>query len=260
MAPEPAMEDAVFCAPENGARYATACADSLARFAGGVAHDFNNLLTVINGYSEFILSGRGDPGCYIDYVGEILHAGKKAADIVKMILLYSGHSPQSVEIFDLNGLLDYFRGPFVRGLGDGITVNLDPCGEPLLLRAERSRIHWALVQLVTNAKESMPNGGRIDVATRHLPRGGEGCCRMGADRPRIEISVKDNGRGMSKAEIEHIFEPYYTTKKYSGTPGLGLGLACVQGIMLQSGGCIKAESEMGAGSVFRLCLPLAERN
>jgi two-component system cell cycle sensor histidine kinase/response regulator CckA len=118
------------------------------------------------------------------------------------------------------------------------------------------RLKWAIANIIQNAKEAMPGGGRLDLWTRRIPaaeRDGD----SGEAGAWVEIGVRDTGRGMDHAELKRIFEPYFTTKKCAHTPGLGLGLACAQGIVRQLGGRIRAESAPGSGTAFRIELPLA---
>lgn len=256
----PALEDRSGAGPEAAKDErragAEAASDPLVRFAGGIAHDFNNLLTVVNGYSELILEGSADARQCREYVREIWCAGNRAAEIVEMILAYTGVPGNRCEEFDAKRLLEGMRDFLATLRSASISVTLGLCPEPLPLRGHPGRLGWALANVILNAKEAMPGGGHLDIWARlaeaspfpgHAPEPG---------RPCAEIGVRDTGRGMAKPELDRVFEPYFTTKKGECKPGLGMGLACAQGIVRQFGGCIRAESEPGKGSAFRLLLPL----
>lgn len=232
--------------------------DSLIRFAGGIAHDFNNLLTVINGYSEMLLEGGADPGLSLGYLREIRSAGTKAADIVDMILAFAGKPAMPFQVIDVNLLVEGMRDFLAASLGEAFYVNLGICSGSMPVSADSGRLKWALSNIIQNAKEAMPAGGRLDLWTRQIPvgeRGGGG----GTGAPWCEIGVRDTGRGMDGDELKRIFQPYFSTKKCAHKPGLGLGLACTQGIVRQLGGRIRAESDTGSGTAFHILLPLAVR-
>jgi signal transduction histidine kinase len=260
MIAETALEDTWESRPEGAV---TACkaldsSDSRVRFAGGIAHDFNNLLTVINGYSELLLAGETDPERCQDYIRQIFSAGTKAAEVVDKILAYAGKPAATTDVFDANRWLESMRDYFSYSVGNGIALSLDLCPEPVPVRGDSGRFLWALTNILMNSKEAMPGGGRVRLATRRVAGGSHACPRSDLRSPRAEISIRDTGHGMTKEELDSVFEPYFSTKVRSHVPGQGLGLAGAQGIMRQMGGCIRAESELGKGSAFHLCLPLAE--
>lgn len=230
--------------------------DSLCQFAGGIAHDFNNLLTVINGYCQLLLS---DPnaGKYAAYALEIFRAGEKAAEIVEMLMAYGGRYLLSKETFEVNGLLGKMRGFLTLFLGESISLNLRLCGRPCPVNGDLGQFQWALMSIFMNSKEAMPDGGRIDLETRILGEEEPVGADLPRETPRFEISIRDTGHGMPKEVLDRIFEPYFTTKHRSATPGQGLGLACTKGIVRQFGGSISAESAPGAGTVIRIRFPIA---
>jgi signal transduction histidine kinase len=230
--------------------------DSLLRFAGGIAHDFNNLLTVINGYSELLLEGKPDPAFFREYLNEIWCAGNKAADIVEMILAFAGKPALPFQLLDMNRLVEGMGDFLAVTLGEACYVNLGLGKDPMPVKGNSGRLKWALANIIQNAKDAMPAGGRLDLWTRRVPAGE--IAQGAGDGPAwCEIGVRDTGRGMDGEELKRVFEPYFSTKKCPHKPGLGLGLACVQGIVRQMGGCIRAESAPGSGTAFRIFLPLA---
>ena len=231
--------------------------DPLSRFAGGIAHDFNNLLTVINGYSQLLLSEEPDAGKFTGYAEEILRAGSKAAEIVEMLLACGGRQPFAEETFEVNTLVEKMRGFLDLFLGETISLRCRLCGEPGPVCGDRGQLEWALTSLFMNAKEAMPEGGRIDLETRFIRDTCPDSADLRYEPPRFEISIRDTGRGMVKEVLDRIFDPYFSTKRRSSTPGLGLGLACTKGIVRQFGGSICAESVPGAGTLVRIRLPIA---
>jgi two-component system cell cycle sensor histidine kinase/response regulator CckA len=231
--------------------------DPLCLFAGGVAHDFNNLLTVINGYCKLILAETPDAARFTTYAREILRAGEKAAKIVEMVLAYAGRQPISEEFFEVNAMLEKMRGVLDNFLGESISLNLRLSGRPNPVYGDRSQLEWALMILFMNSKEAMPEGGDIDLETRFLGEDEPGCAGLRSGIPRFEISIRDSGHGMAKEVLERIFDPYFSTKHRSNSPGQGLGLACTKGIVRRFGGGIIAESSPGAGTVIRIRLPIA---
>lgn len=231
--------------------------EPMARMAGGFAHDFNNLLTVINGYGELLVAGMAHDASRLEYVREILKAGSKGAEIVEMLLAYSGRQPIGVSIFDANHALEGMRDFLGLYLGEAIDLGMELCGEPCPVRGDLSLLQSALINLVMNAKEAIPGNGSVRIGTRRLGDG-ESVHRNGTPTgPGMELSVADTGIGIPDALLGRIFEPYYSTKKTANIPGTGLGLSSVQGSVRQFGGEIRVESEDGSGTVFRIRLPVA---
>jgi CheY-like chemotaxis protein len=232
--------------------------ESIGRLAGGVAHDFNNQLTVINGYSALALrhTEPGDPRFH--GLTEILRAGERAADLVRQLLAFSRRQALQPEILDLNATVSDMEKMLHRLVGEDveIVVRLDPAIAPIL--ADRHQIEQVIMNLAVNARDAMPAGGTLTLETgqRQL----EGVCGTCHEQIRpgtyAELAVRDTGMGMDAHTLEHLFEPFLTTKGVGR--GTGLGLSTVQGIVIQSGGHVEVESELGKGSAFRVHLPVAE--
>jgi signal transduction histidine kinase len=233
--------------------------ESIGRLAGGVAHDFNNLLTVINGYSALALhqTQPGDPQFH--RLTEILLAGERAADLVRQLLAFSRRQVLQPEVLDLNATVGDVEKMLRRLVGEDveIAVKLDPAVAPVL--ADRHQIEQVIMNLAVNARDAMPDGGTLTLETgqRRL----EGLCETCHEPIRpgtyVELTVRDSGMGMDAHTLEHLFEPFFTTKGVGH--GTGLGLSTVQGIVIQSGGHVGVESEVGKGSSFHIYLPVAER-
>lgn len=235
----------------------TADMDALCQFAGGIAHDFNNLLTVINGYCQLLLSEHPDPAKFPEYAKEIYRAGSKAAEIVEMLLAYGGCQPMFKETFDVNALAEKMRGFLTLFLGESIFLNLRLCKELGLIHGNRGQFQWALMSILMNSKDAMPDGGSIDLETKFIRDRSPDSEGPGHKIPEFEVSIRDTGHGMAKEVLDRIFDPYFSTKHRSCMHGVGLGLACTKGIVRQFGGSICAESVPGDGTLIRIRLPLA---
>jgi signal transduction histidine kinase len=218
-----------------------------------VAHDFNNLLTVINGYSQVLLSRLPTGDNMRRGVEEISKAGTRGADLTRQLLIYARHEETGLEPLDLNvvvsdlsSLLESIAGTRVR-----LTMKLN---EPLgLVRSDRGQINRLLMNLVANARDAMPAGGSITVETEIAAFDtGQRTGRF------VVVTVSDTGVGMDEATKSRIFEPFFTTKRPE--IGTGLGLPIVQAVAISSGGWVDVESAPGQGSTFRVYLPLVAEN
>ena len=231
---------------------------ALGRLAAGVAHDFNNLLTVINGNSDLALQQlqSGDP--QFAPFSEILSAGERAADLVRQLLAFTRKQVLRPELLSVNATVTTLEQMLRRVIGDNINIviSLDPDIPAVLV--DRPQFEQVVMNLAVNARDAMPYGGTLKMQTgqRYL---GEVCatCQAGTRPGRyVEFTVRDTGTGIDRDTLAQIFEPFFSTKGVG--KGTGLGLSMVQGIVIQSGGHIEVESEVGKGSLFRLYLPAAE--
>jgi signal transduction histidine kinase len=212
--------------------------------AGGVAHDFNNLLTVISGSCAALtkVTAAGDPRG--ELLAQIEVASKRAAALTRQLLAFSRRQTLKPRVIDLNQIILNLE-PIIRPLlGDGIVLRSTL--EPTLpaITADPTQIEQVVLNLVVNARDAMPGGGELVLETARA-----------AEKPTyVRLSVRDTGSGMSPEVRSRIFEPFFTTKG----KGTGLGLSTVHGIVHQSGGFISVESEVGAGTTFRVYLPSSE--
>ena len=229
--------------------------ESVGRLAGGVAHDFNNLLTVINGYAALGLARAGEHDPLRDSLDQILQAGERAAALVQQLLAFSRKQVLKQEVVDVNQVVREIGAMAPRLMGEDVEVitRLAPSLPPVL--ADRHQIGQVLLNLMVNARDAMPNGGTLAIETGEAVLESEGSSSEGEPRTGryVCLVVRDDGVGMDAVTRENLFEPFFTTKDPG--KGTGLGLATVQGIVLQSGGHIRVESEPGEGSVFRVYLP-----
>ncbi|MFO0687351.1 MAG: PAS domain-containing protein [Myxococcota bacterium] len=231
--------------------------ESVGRLAGGIAHDFNNLLTAIIGYSDLVLQELDSDHATRPDIEEILRAAERASGLTRQLLAFSRRQVLRPERVDLNAVVAEIDRMLRRLIGEDIElVTLLDGGLDALL-ADPGQIEQVIVNLVVNARDAMPRGGRLEIETfNHLVRTPQrvesGVLGPGAY---VALRVSDTGTGMDEATRSQIFEPFFTTK--SATGGTGLGLASVYGIVSQSRGQIEVESRVGEGSTFTIYLPAA---
>ena len=230
--------------------------ESIGRLAGGVAHDFNNLLTVMNGYSEFLLTLLKPSDPLRLYAEEIRKAGERAAGLTRELLAFSRKQVIEPRVLDLNTTIRE-SVPMLKSLiGEDIALaaHLDAFLGQVM--ADPSQIHQVIMNLVVNARDAMPDGGSLDIGTANVELGEAVVAAIHADmKPGryVVMTVTDTGYGMDEATRCQIFEPFFTTKEKG--KGTGLGLPTVYGIVRQSGGWIDVWSEPGAGTWFKVYLP-----
>jgi len=232
--------------------------ESIGRLAGGIAHDFNNLLTVINGYSSLMLGRLDTRDPWWQSLNEIRKAGERAADLTKQLLAFSRKQVVEPKAIDLNRLVSENRDMLKRLIGEDVefVTTLDPALGHVV--ADTGQFHQVLMNLVVNARDAMPTGGRLLIATENLEVTGESAAARTGAAPGnyASLIVADTGVGMSEEVRQHLFEPFFTTKGEG--QGTGLGLATVYGIVRQHGGWVYVESEPGRGATFRIGLPVME--
>jgi len=227
--------------------------ESIGRLAGGVAHDFNNLLTVIVGYGGLLDDQLAPHDPRRTYVKEICAAGKRAASLTQQLLAFSRKQIFHPVALDLNQFIEDMQGMIQRLVGDDIVVETRPAPNLALVSADPDQISQLIMNLAANARDAMPDGGRLTICTTNsapyqaAPANEE-------DRPEsVLLSVADTGVGIPNEIRQHLFEPFFTTKERGR--GTGLGLSTVYGIVQQSDGRIDVQSEPGEGTTFKIYLP-----
>lgn len=229
--------------------------EAVGRLAGGIAHDFNNLLTVINGYSNLLLSNFPQDHPAQPDLEQIKKAGERAAALTRQLLTFSRRQVPQPEAVNLNAIVRNLEGMLQRLIGEDIdlTITLEPT--LALTMADPGQVEQIIVNLAVNARDAMPHGGKLKIETRNLQLAGDyDQEHIGLKPgPYIGLQVSDTGLGMDSATQERIFEPFFTTKEVG--KGTGLGLATVYGIVQQSGGYITVCSELQKGTIFEIYLP-----
>jgi signal transduction histidine kinase len=232
--------------------------EAIGRLAGGIAHDFNNLLVVITGYSELALrrlAGGAEGEQFRNNFEEIKKAADRAAQLTRQLLAFSRRQVLQPKVLDLNELIYDISKMLRRLIGEDIELSVN-LGSPLgHIRADPGQIEQVVMNLVVNARDAMPGGGKLDIGTRNAYLDDLYASQNAGVRPGhyVMLSVSDNGSGMDAETQAHIFEPFFTTKDVG--KGTGLGLSSVYGIIKQSGGHIWVYSEPGLGTVFNVYLP-----
>lgn len=233
--------------------------ESIGQLAAGIAHDFNNLLVGIVGYASMLSDTfKHDPAASAD-LGEILAAGQRAADLTRQILAFSRQQVLRRESIDLNSLVEGMLKLLRRVTREDVTIDWIPGQHLGLVNADPGSLEQVLVNLAVNASDAMPNGGRLTIETTGVVINGEYVkAHPGTRAGRyVLLTVSDTGSGVPAGVLERMFEPFFTTKALGR--GTGLGLATVHGIVNQHGGMVNVYSEEGAGTVFKVFLPVAER-
>lgn len=232
--------------------------ESIGMLAGGVAHDFNNLLVAIVGYSEIILSSADERTPFVSEVQEIRRAGERAAALTRQLLAFSRKQVLQPTVLDLNRVVRETEKLLRRVIGEHIDLIsfLSPSG--VRIEADPVQLEQVIVNLAVNARDAMPNGGRLVFETRTVFLDDAEARNRGfaGAGPFARLTVSDTGCGMDEAVRRKIFEPFFTTKERD--KGTGLGLSTVYGIVKQSGGEIEVDSTPGRGSAFHLYFPAIE--
>ncbi len=228
--------------------------EAIGRLAGGVAHDFNNLLTVIAGFSELLREDLppGDPLRF--HAEEIVKAAERAGLLTQQLLAFSRRQVLAPRTLSLNDVVTDMERMLRRMIGEDIelVLALQPALSPV--HADPGQLQQVILNLVVNARDAMPRGGRLTLRTEEAcpDAAGSGSAQRGGS---VVLSVQDTGCGMDAETLSHIFEPFFTTKGPGS--GTGLGLATVYGVIQQSGGHVEVASEPGQGTTFRVYLPRA---
>jgi PAS domain S-box-containing protein len=232
--------------------------EAIGRLAGGIAHDFNNILTAISGFAELAADELPDDHPVAEDLAQILHASDRAAALTQALLAFSRRQVMQPSVLDLNEVVTGISPMLGRLIGEDVelVVRTDPTlGRTM---ADRGRFEQVVMNLAVNARDAMPNGGRLTIETANVDLDAEYArTHVGAKAgPHVMLAVLDTGVGMAAQVLKHAFEPFFTTKAQG--KGTGLGLSTVIGIVAQSGGSIDVHSEPGHGAAFRIYLPRVE--
>jgi len=234
--------------------------ESVGQLAAGVAHDFNNILTIIQGHSDrLIAQGDNHPGM-VEPLKQVSAAAKRAASLTQQLLMFSRKQKMQPKVIDLNKVIANLTKMLQRLLGDDITLEARPGNGVPCIEADTGMMEQIIMNLSVNARDAMPKGGKLSVATAATTIDDAYVAHHPEARPGqfVRLIVHDTGTGMSQETLIRIFEPFFTTKEVG--KGTGLGLATVYGIVKQHQGWIDVHSELGVGTTFTIFLPATEKS
>jgi two-component system, cell cycle sensor histidine kinase and response regulator CckA len=230
--------------------------ESIGTLAGGIAHDFNNILTVVLGFSELLLIGKDDRDPAYADLQKINQAARNGAELVTRILAFSRKADINPRAMSLNHKIEQTKELLARTIPKMIEIELVLSDDLATVNADPVQVEQVLVNLAVNAKDAMPDGGRLTIETKNVALDQEFCRMYTGAKPGdyVLLSVSDTGHGMDKETLNRIFEPFFSTKEPG--QGTGLGLAMVYGMVKQHGGYITCHSEIAGGTVFKIYLPV----
>jgi CheY-like chemotaxis protein len=228
--------------------------EAVGRLAGGIAHDFNNYLTAIKSYSELLIAEMEEQSAQRADVVEINSAAERAAGLTKQLLAFSRQQMLRPEVMDLNDTISRMQGMLrpLAGRSVKLELHLNATGN---VKADCTQVERVIINLIMNARDAMPDGGRILMTTENVELEDRDAASLLSVRvgSYVKLSVSDTGIGMTKEVREKLFEPFFTTKGRGKASGLGL--SSVYGIVRQSGGAIDVATEPGKGATFTIYLP-----
>ena len=232
--------------------------EAISRLAGGMAHDFNNLLTPIVGYSQLAISALPPQESVQNDLHEIRKAAESAVALIRQLSIFSKHQPENPQVVNLNHTLSNMDHLIHRLVGEQVTLVTLPAPDLGLVKIDPGQFEQVIVNLVVNARDAMPNGGKLILETSNVTLNQDYVYQHLGMIPGqyVMIAVSDTGVGMTKEVKAHLFEPFFTTKGISS--GTGMGLSTAYGIVRQSNGYILVYSELGHGTTFKIYLPRTE--
>lgn len=230
--------------------------EAIGRLAGGIAHDFNNLLTAILGYSDLVLERVCGDAALTEDVEEIKKAGQSASRLTRQLLAFSRQQMLQPQVMDVNTVIGSVHRILDRVIGEDVRLVVDMDPTLSLVTADPGQIEQLILNLAVNARDAMPQGGRLSISTANAIVDAAMVRRYDGARPGsyVSLTVADTGCGMSTDTLAHAFEPFFTTKP-PGT-GTGLGLATVFGVVKQSGGFMTVDTTQGVGTSLTAYLPV----
>jgi two-component system cell cycle sensor histidine kinase/response regulator CckA len=233
--------------------------ETVGKLAGGVAHEFNSILTAIIGQSELLLGDLPARSPYAKSAAEISKAAARAAILTRQLLAYGRKQVLQPEILDLNRVMASMQGVFLHLMGSDVDMQIIPASGLQAVKADAGQIEQVVMNMAINARDAMPNGGKLTLETANVSFDQESM----ADNPELKpgdyvmLAITDTGKGMSADMKARIFEPFFSTKDVGH--GIGLGLSTCYGIIKQSGGHISVYSELARGATFKIYLPQVEQ-
>jgi two-component system cell cycle sensor histidine kinase/response regulator CckA len=229
--------------------------EAIGRLAGGIAHDFNNVLGVIVAYSEMLVEKLNDDEELFPLVMSITKAVERGGTLTRQLLAFSRQQVLEPQVMSLGDYLGTIKDMLARVIGEDVGLRIRASDTHLRVKVDPTQIEQVVMNLVVNARDAMPQGGRLTIETSEVDIDDEYCGRNPEARVgrHVMLAVSDTGCGMPPEVLSRIFEPFFTTKEQG--KGTGLGLATIYGIVKQSGGHITAYSEVGRGTTFKIYLP-----
>ncbi|HEY3929114.1 MAG TPA: response regulator [Candidatus Koribacter sp.] len=232
--------------------------EAIGRLAGGVAHDFNNLLMVISSYAQLAETELDDPKRVARSLSQVITAVDRAAHLTKQLLAFSRKQPQELRALDVDAVISEFSQMFPALLGADIDLHIKPNARDAHIYADGSQIEQVIMNLVVNARDAMPEGGRLTIESSRIYLDNAYFQELNLDQhpgDYVMLAVSDTGIGMDAATKARVFEPFFTTK--GPGKGTGLGLSTVYGIAKQNNGYVWVYSEPGRGTTFKVYFPLS---
>ena len=229
--------------------------EAVGRLAGGIAHDFNNLITVIKGFSDLVLGGVPKGSRLAEDIAQVKGAADRAADLTSRLLAFSRKQVLEPRVVDPVALIRGIETMLKRVIGEDIQVAAEMAADTGRIMADPGQIEQVLMNLCVNARDAMPRGGTLRIATKNQTVAAVDDAEFPDLQPGeyVRLVVSDTGHGMDKSTLAHIFEPFFTTKEAG--KGTGMGLSTVYGIVTQSGGHVYCASSPGAGATFTIFFP-----
>jgi signal transduction histidine kinase len=223
---------------------------ALGQLTGGIAHDFNNLLTVIQGSADILRRPGLEEPKRIRFADAIVQTATRAAALTSQLLAFARRQPLQPEVIDVNERIVVMTDLLDRALGERVAIRTDLAPDLCPIEADPAQLESAILNVAVNARDAMPDGGTLTIATRSAA--------LDDGRRAVAVAVSDTGSGIPAEILEHVFEPFFTTKSVGR--GTGLGLSQVYGFATQSGGDIRVASEIGRGTVVTLILPCSDKS
>jgi nitrogen-specific signal transduction histidine kinase len=231
--------------------------EAIGQLTGGVAHDFNNLLTVIVGGLDMVIRRPDQPERVARLAQAAMTAARRGEQLTQQLLAYSRRQMLHPETLNPNRLLLDFKGLAERAVGDSITLRFDLDAGIHPIRVDAAQLESAILNLVVNSRDAMPQGGTISITSKNVHCGSEAVAEKGVSPGAyVQISVTDEGTGIDQNTLDHVFEPFFTTKEVG--KGSGLGLAQVYGFIRSAGGYVAIKSKKGRGTTVQLFLPRSD--
>lgn len=230
--------------------------EGIGQLAGGIAHDFNNLLSPILGYTEMLQDSLAKSDKRYEWTENVRIAADRSKDLVRQLLIFSRKQASTMQIVDINEVIRRFQKILQRTLRENIDLTYALDESPLMIWSDSGQVEQIIMNLSVNAQDAMPQGGKLTIGTKPVILD-QAFTQAKPDLkpgPHVLFQVQDTGSGIDQATMEHIFEPFFSTKEVG--KGTGLGLATVYGIVKDHKGCIQVSSEPGQGTVFQIYFPV----